>query len=174
MVLGHGVSPLIWRVVTLGAALGCCLCWGMLQLGVEGFSSTWVLPVGQGIPSNFPCTKLYTVTGMDVAADITTGICVVAVEVGTVGVGTAGGMQFTGEAGMAGIGWAITLTLYLLLTGALALPFFSTLLGTKAFLVEEFLLWEGVLVHGCDWDLGLGPSLPSSSKYVFIFLIKDG
>ena len=86
MVLGHGVSSLTWKVETLGMALDCCLCWGILQLVAEGFSSIWGLPVGQGIPSNFPCIKLYTVTGMDVAADFTMGIWVVAVEVATVGV----------------------------------------------------------------------------------------
>ena len=37
MVLGHGVSSLTWKVVTLGAASGCCLYWGVLQLGAEGY-----------------------------------------------------------------------------------------------------------------------------------------
>ena len=68
---------------------------------------------------------------MDVAADFTTDIWVVAVEVVTVGVGSAGGIRFTGEVGLAGIGWAITLTLHLLFTGALALLFFSTFLGKE-------------------------------------------
>ena len=88
------------------------------------------------------------------AADFTTGIWVVAVEVATVGVGIAGGIGFTGKVGVAGIGWAITLTLYLLFTGALALLFFSAFLGTKVFLVKEFLSWEGVLVHDCEWGWG--------------------
>ena len=35
IILGHGVSFLF----SGAAASGCCLCWGMLQLG-EGFSST--------------------------------------------------------------------------------------------------------------------------------------
>ena len=60
---------------------------------------------------------------MDVAADFTTGIWVVEVEVATVGVGTAGGIEFLGNVGMVGKGWAITLTWYLLFTGALALLF---------------------------------------------------
>ena len=111
---------------------------------------------------------------MAVAADFSTGIQVVAVEVATVGVGLAGGIGFTGKVWLVDIGWAIPLTL----DSALALPFFSALLATKVFLVEEFLSWEGVLVHGCNWSwgygLGLGPSLPSSSRYVFTFLIKDG
>ena len=100
---------------------------------------------------------------MDVAADFTTGIWVVVVEVATVGVGTAGSIGFMGEVGVAGKGWAITLTLYLLFTGAPALLSLSAFFGTRSFLVEEFLLWKGVLVHGCDWGLGLGPSLPSNS-----------
>ena len=114
---------------------------------------------------------------MDVAADFTTGIWVVA-EVATVGVGTADSIGFMGKVGVAGKGWVITLTLYFPFISVLALLFLSTFLGTKAFLVEEFLSWEGVLVHGCDWGLGwvwvLGPSLPSNSKYVFTFLIKEG
>ena len=109
---------------------------------------------------------------MDVAADFPTGIWVVAIKVDTVGLGSAGGIGFMGEVGLADIGWVITLTLKLLFTGALALLFFSAFLGTKVFLVETFLSWEGVLVHGCDWVWG--PSLPSSSRYVFIFLTKDG
>ena len=42
MVLGQGVSSLTCKVGALGRASGC----GGLQLGVEGFSSTWGLPVG--------------------------------------------------------------------------------------------------------------------------------
>ena len=44
----------------------------------------------------------------------------------------------------------------------------SAFLGTGVFLGKEFLLGKNMLVHG--WL----PSLPSSSKYVFIFLIRDG
>ena len=101
--------------------------------------------MGWGIPSNFPCTKLYTVNGMDMAADFTMGIWVVAVEVAAMGVGITGVIGFTGKVGVVGKGWAITLTLYLLFTGALALLFFSDFVGTRVFLVEEK-LWEGVLV----------------------------
>ena len=53
-----------------------------------------------------------------------------------------------GEVGVVGKGWVITLTLYLLFTGALALLFFSAFLGTRVLLVKE-LLWEGVLANGC-------------------------
>ena len=111
---------------------------------------------------------------MDMATDFTTGILAVVVEVATVGVGSIGGIGFADKICLVGIGWVITLTLYLLFTGALALLLLSTFLGSKVFLVEEFLLWERALVHGCDWGWGwgLGPSLPSSSRYVFIFLIK--
>ena len=112
---------------------------------------------------------------MDVAADFTTSIWVVAVEVATMGVVTAGGIGFMGkvEVGVAGKGQMITLTLYLLFTGALTLLFFSAFLDTRVFHIKE-LLWEGVLVHGCNWGWGLGPSLPSNSRYVFIFLLKKG
>ena len=63
---------------------------------------------------------------MDVAADFTMGIWVDAVEVATVGVGAAGGIGFMGAVGVgvAGKGWAITLTLYLPFTGALVLHSF--------------------------------------------------
>ena len=94
---------------------------------------------------------------MDVAADFTMGIWVVVVEVATVGVGTGGGIGFTGKVGVVGKGWAITLTLYLLFTGALALLFFSAFLGTSVILVEE-LLRERVLVNGCI-GFGFGAKL---------------
>ena len=97
---------------------------------------------------------------MDVAADFATGIWVVAVKMATVGLGSAGGIGFMGKVGLAGIGWVIILTLNLLFTGVLALLFFSAFLGTKVFLVDEFLSWEGVLVHGCKWDWGWGAKLP--------------
>ena len=115
---------------------------------------------------NLPWAKLYTVTAMDVAADFATGIWVVAVEVATVRVGTAGGIGFMGKMGLAVIGWVITLTLKLLLAGSLALLFFSAFLGAGIFLGKEFVLGKNTLV--CGWL----PSLPSSSKYVFIFLIR--
>ena len=73
-----------------------------------------------------------------------------------------------GKVGLAGIGWAITLTLNLLFTGALALLFFSAFLGAGVFLGKGFVLGENTLV--CGWL----PSLPSSFKYVFIFLIREG
>ena len=66
-----------------------------------------------------------------------------------------------GKVGLVGIGWASTLTLNLFFTGALALFFFSAFLGTR-----------DLLVCGSVWSWR--PGLPSSSKYVFIFLIRDG
>ena len=174
----HGVvemSSLTWKVVALGTASGCCLCWVALQLGQKDFLPCGAFLWGKGF-LQISLVPNYIVTGMDVADDFTTGIWVVTVKVATVGVGTAGSTGFMGEVRVAGKGWAITLTFYLLFTGALALLFWSTFLGTKAFLVEEFLSWEGVLVHGCNcgWGLGLGPNLPANSKYVFIFLIREG
>ena len=124
MVLGHGVSSPFWRVVTVGTASSCCS-WGLLKLGVEGISPSWNLVVGLGSPLNLPWARLHTVIGMDVATDLITGIWDVAVEVATVGVDSAGGIGFMGNVGLAGIGWAITLTLNLLFTSALALLFFS-------------------------------------------------
>ena len=103
-----------------------------------------------------------------VAADFATGVWVVTIEVTTVGVGSVGRVGLLGKVGLVGIGWAITLTLNLLFTAALALFFFSAFLGIGVFLGEEFLLDENMLV--CGWL----PSLSSSSKYVFIFLIRDG
>ena len=120
--------------------------------------------MGWGFPLNFPFAELYIVTGMDVAADFTMGALVHAVEVATVGVHTFG-IEFIGAdiVGVVGMAWAITLTLYLLFTGALVL-FFSAILGLGIFLVKELMFWEGALVHGCScvwgWALGLGPSFP--------------
>ena len=42
LILGHGVSSLFCGA----AGSDCCLGLGVLQLGAEGFSSTWGLPVG--------------------------------------------------------------------------------------------------------------------------------
>ena len=46
MVLDHRVSSLCCGAVAVNAASGCCLSWGLLQLGVEGPFSSWGLPVG--------------------------------------------------------------------------------------------------------------------------------
>ena len=130
MVLGQGVPSLTWKTGALGVASGC----GGLLLRVEGFSSAWGLPVGWGIPSKFPCAKLYTVTGMVVAADVTKGIWVDAIEVATMAVGTVW-IEFTGavRVGVVGMSWAISLTLHHLFTGALVLLFFLAILGHGVF-----------------------------------------
>ena len=62
------------------------------------------------------------------------------------------GIGFTGTdvGGIVGKGWAITLTLYLLFAGTLALLFFSIILSPGALLVNGLLFWGGVLVCGCD------------------------
>ena len=67
------------------------------------------------------------------AADFATGIWGVTVIVTTARAGSAGKMGFTDKYGLAGIGYAITLTLNLLFTGVLALFFYSTFLGTRVF-----------------------------------------
>ena len=83
------------------------------------------------------------------AANSTMDIWVDALDMAAVGVG----IGFTGidVFGVVGKGWAITLTLYLLLAGTLVLLFFSFILGPGDFLVNGLLFWGGVLVHGCDW-----------------------
>ena len=83
------------------------------------------------------------------ATDITAGIWVDAVDMATVGLGF--GFMGTDIVGVVGKGWAITLTLYLLFAGTLALLFFSAILGPGVFLIKGLLVWEGVLVCGCGW-----------------------
>ena len=84
------------------------------------------------------------------------------------------GVEFTGAIGIGvvGMGWVITLTLYLLFAGSLVLLFLLHILGPGALLVKGLLLWEGALVLGCawvwGWVLGLGLHLPSNSTYVII------
>ena len=79
--------------------------------------------------------------------------------------------------GVVGVGWAITLTLYLLL-GSMVPLLLSFVLGPGAFLVMGLLFWGLALVLGCDWvccswvwdwELGLVPRLPSNSRYILIF-----
>ena len=71
---------------------------------------------------------------MDTAVDLTTGVQVEAVVVATVGVGAVEGVE--------GVGWAITLTLHLLLASTVL--FLSLVLGLMVFLAME-----GALVLGC-------------------------
>ena len=82
------------------------------------------------------------------AANFTMGIWMDAVDMATVGVG----IRLTCVVVVMVVckGWAITLTLHLLFTGALVLLFLSAILGPGVFLVMQLFFLEGVLVHGCD------------------------
>ena len=108
---------------------------------MEGCPLFWGLAVGYGTSANIPVANLYTITGMDVAADLVTGIWVEVVA--TVRVGAVGVM-------LEGIGWASTLTVYLLLASTVPL-LFSLVLSPRAFLVMGLLFWGQVLVLGCGW-----------------------
>ena len=165
-----GVLPVLWGCDS-DCSFKLLLLLGIVTGGAGALSLYWNLLVGLGIPLNLPWAKLYAVTGMDVAvttADFAFGIWIVTIEVTNVGVGSAGRVVFMGKVGLAGIGWVITLILNLPFTDALVLFFFSAFLGARVFQGKEF--WFGKKMLMCD---GL-PSLPSSSKYVFIFLIRDG
>ena len=130
---------------------------------MEGFSSGW----GLSVVSKFPLTRLYIVIGIVSVTDLTVGICVVWVEVvATMG---EGAVKVTGVVivGVLGIGWAISLTLYLLLASTLVFLF-------SFFLVVAVTLCGGPLLLGCvcAWGLCLGPSFPSRCRYVLIFLMR--
>ena len=86
---------------------------------------------------------------MNVAADFTMGIWVDALDMAAVGVG----IGFTGAdvVGLVCKSWLITITLYLLFTGALVLLFFSVILGPGTNLFNRFVFGGEVLVCGCDW-----------------------
>ena len=142
----------------------------------------WGLVVRHGTSANCPVANLYTITSIDVAVDLVTGIWVEVVA--TVGVGAA---EFTGAVGVVVVGtaWARTLTLYPLL--AITVFFLlsgMSVLGPGAFLTMGLVL--GRAGHGwvccgqvCGnwvwgWGLCFGPSFPSNSKCVFIFLMREG
>ena len=138
---------------------------------MEEFLLSWGLPVGCGTSANCPVANLYTITSIDAAVDLTTGVWVEAVA--TVGEGPVGVV-------VVGTGWARTLTLYPLLV-IMVLFLLSLALGPGAFLAIGLEFWGQVLVLGCGWighgwvcwGLGLGPNLPSNSKYVFIFQMRE-
>ena len=95
----------------------------------------------------------------------------------TVGVGTVG-VKFTGVFGVGvfGMGWAITLTLYLgEYSGSYLL---SIHIGSWGFSVHGIvILGRGAgawLQLALGRGLGLGPSLPSSSRYILIFQMREG
>ena len=104
--------------------------------------------------------------------NLTTGVWVEAVA--TVGVSAIGIVVVS-------TGWAKTLTLYPLLA-IMVLYALSLALGPGAFLAIGLEVWGWTLVLGCGWvghgwvhwGLGLGPSLPSNSKYIFIFWMREG
>ena len=134
------------------------------------------LVVGCGTSANCPIANLYTVTGIDSAVDQTIGVCVLTVA--TMGVGAV-------EVGVEGVGLVSTLTLYLLL----AIKVFLLLSGTFVWGHGDFLTLGLVLGRAsygwfwcwqvyCSWvwgqGLNLGPILPSNSRYVFIFQMREG
>ena len=114
-------------------------CLGVLCLiGALGISSSgggldpsfWGLVVGNGTSASFPIANLYTITGIDSAVDLTTGVWVLTVV--TVRAGAV-------EVGVEGIGWVSTLTLYLLLA-SMVLFFLSFAFGPGAFLIIGLVL----------------------------------
>ena len=144
--------------------------------------SFWSLAVRHGTSSNCPVANLYTVTSIDVAVDLFTDVWVEVVA--TVGVGAA---EFTGTVGVVvvGTGWESTLTVYPLLAIMVLFLLSGTfVLGPGAFLTMGLVLgWVGHDWICCGWvcgdwvwgwGLGFGPSFPSNSKYVFLFLMREG
>ena len=147
-------------------------------LGISSSSgglSFMALVVEHGTSANCPMASLCIVTGKDSAVDLIIGVCVLTVT--TMGAGAV-------EVGVEGVGWLSTLSLYLLLAIIIFLLLSVTLiLGPGDFLTLGFVLgWAGLSWFGCiciccswvwGWGLGLGLSLPSSSRYVFIFQMRE-
>ena len=125
--------------------------------------SSWGLVVRKETSANCSVVNLYTVTSMDVVADLVTGVWVEVVA--TMGTGT---VEFTGTVGEVGRCWASILTLYFLLVSTVF--FLLTLaLDPGAFLIRGLLLgWISLDWVCCgqvwSWSLGLGLSFPSYSK----------
>ena len=156
-------------VLCLGGALGTSSSGGGLD------PSFWGLIVGCGTSANCPIANLYTVTSIDSAVDLTIGVWVLTVA--TMGAGAL-------EVWVEGLGLVSTLTLYLLLAIIVLFLFSGTFVsGPGAFLTMGLVLgWAG---HGwcccrwvfCGWvwgwGLDLGPGLPSNSKNVFIFQMRE-
>ena len=123
------------------------------------------LVVGHGTSANCPIANLYTVTSIDSVVDLTIGVWVLTVA--TVGAGAV-------EVGMEGVGWASTLTLYLLLAIMVFLLLSGTfVLGPWGFPVSgvgAWLSWSWLvlLLMGLFWlGLGLGPGLGTKSPFQF-------
>ena len=111
---------------------------GMSSSGGGLDPSFWGLVVGHGTSANCPVANLYTVTSIDVAVDLVSGIWVEVVA--TVGVGAA---EFTGVVGLVVVdtGWARTLTLYPLLA------------ITVLFLLSGIFFWVLGLSYPWGWCL---------------------
>ena len=122
---------------------------------MEEFLLSWGLPVGCGASANCPLFNLYTITSIDAAVDLTTGIWVEAVA--TVRVGAVGGV-------VVGTGWARTLTLYPLLESTVLFllslafeswgfpgPFDWNLGGRCKCLVVAGLVMAGFLIGAWVW-----------------------
>ena len=109
--------------------------------GLEVCPSFWGLAVGFGTSANCSIANLYTITSIDVAVDLVTGIWVEALA--TVGVGAVGVV-------VVGVCWASTLTLSLLLVSTV-LFLLSLALGPGPFLVMGLDIWWGIFVLGCGW-----------------------
>ena len=159
------------RVPYLTGALGMSSSGGELTLSFRD------LIVGCGTSANCPIAILYIITSIDFAVDLTISVCVLTVA--TVGAGAV-------DVGVEGVGWVSTLTLYLLLAIMIFPSFVHDIcFGSWGFPdsgVGAWLGWSqfGLLAYGfvCSWvwgwGLDLGPSLPSSSKYVLIFQMGSG
>ena len=125
----------------LGQGVPCLI--GALGISSSGGRMSFRdLGVGHGTSANCPTASLCIVTGRDSAVDLTIAVCVLTVT--TVVAGAV-------AVGVEGIGWVITLTLYLLL----AIMFFLLLsvtfiLGPGDFLALGFVLgWAGLSWFGC-------------------------
>ena len=152
------------------------------QTGALGISSSggglsfMDLVLGHGTSANCAMASLCIVTGIDSALDLTIDVCVLTVT--TMGAGAV-------EVGVEGVGWVSNFTLYLLLAIMVFLLLSVTfILGSGDFLMLGFVLgWAGLGWFGCiwvccgwvlGWGLDLGPSLPSSSRYILIFWMREG
>ena len=123
-----------------------------------------------GASANCPMANLYTVISLESAVDLTFGIWVLTVA--TKGAGVV-------DVGVEGVGWVSTLTLYLPF-GYHGSSFLvrNICFGSWGFpdpVVGAWLSWSWLVLLQLGWlqlGLGLGPSLPSNSKYVLIFQIR--
>ena len=135
---------------------------------MEEFISSWGLPVGCWTSANCPVANVYTITGIDAAVDLTIDIWVEAVP--TVGVGAVWGCGCRNRLGR---------NFHLVPSFGDHSSFsFVTCPGSWGFAGHR----TGILGAGASGRLWLGwsqlcllgPSLPSNSKYVFIFHMREG